>query len=175
MARQLDERQQRFLSDLEKREKTVNLIFKDHQIPTDTFAKWLRSKTFTRAIEDLNVRMEFRLEQELVYGAAVAAERLHQAAMGACDLKNSAEVQALINTIRLSKTIVRDPKLKRDAAEERERSAQRRFEQGLSRGYHRSHSPEQAAALLRRIAKRRRREERLDRDQDEDGRWMPAD
>src|SRR5688572_28076263 len=105
--------------------------------------------------------MSFRLEQNLVKGAALETERLNEAVSDAWEPR-SAQVQAMVNTIKLCEAVVRTPSLRRAAAEARERSARRREAAGLPPGYHRSNTPDQAAALLRRMRKRRRREERLD-------------
>ena len=122
MTTQLDADQQSFLDDLEKGEKTVDLIFLDHQIPTRKFGKWLRRRSFLRAIEDMRARMSFRLEQELVRGAELAAIRLHLAVKNDWEPRTP-QVQALVNTIKLCNLIVRTPKLKKDAAEAAERLA----------------------------------------------------
>jgi hypothetical protein len=174
MTKQLHAEQQAFLEDLEKGEKTVDLIFLEHQISTNTFGKWLRRRSFLRAIEDMRARMSFRLEQELVRGAEMAAIRLHLAVKGGWH-PTSAQVQALVNTIKLCNLIVRSPKLKKDAAEAAQRLARRQAEEGYGPGYHHSHTTDQAAALLRRLEKRRRREEKLEPDQDEEGKWVSTD
>ena len=176
-AKQCDEKQQTFLDELErcgKGGKTVDVIFEDQAIRPSVLEQWLACRAFNRAIERLRRRMSFRLEQNLVKGAALATERLNAAVSDAWEPR-SAQVQAMVNTIKLCEAIVRTPSLRRAAAEAKERSARRREAAGLPPGYHRSNTPDQAAALLRRLRKRRKREEKLDRDQDENGTWMPAD
>jgi len=175
MTKQCDAKQQRLLSDLEKCEKTVDLIFQDHDIPPRVLGEWLRSRPFKRALEDMRGRMVFRLDQELFRGAVLGSARLATAVDRTGGFGKSVEMNACVNAIKLFNAMVRSPQLKRDAATAAARAARQREEAGMPPGYHPMHTPERAAALLARIRKEEERDARLDRDQDEDGKWMPAD
>lgn len=165
-AKPLDAKQERFLRDLEKGEKTVDLIFQDHVIPPEELEEWLGSRRFMRAIDVMRGRMQFRLDQELCRGAMVGGERLSNSVAGEGGFAKPVELQACVNAIKLFHALVRNPKLKEQAAQ---------LAAGLSPGYHPNVTPERAQALLRRLQKRRDRDDRLDRDQDENGKWMSAD
>lgn len=153
MVKQLNAKQKRFLSDLEKCEKTVDLIFQDHAIPPDVLGEWLLSRPFNRAIESMRKRMNFRLEHELLRGAVLGAARIASAAGGSGGFAKAVELGGCVNAIKLFHAVVKSPQLKRRAAVIAAR----------------------AAALLARIGKEQDRAARLDRDQDENGKWMPAD
>jgi hypothetical protein len=176
-ANRLNAKQRRLLSDLEKCEKPVDAIFEDHRIKPRVLGRWLVSRPFRVALNDMNRRRNFQLEQDLASGAVRAARRLYQAAIGAnkgegTGFVRSVEMQACVNTIKLFEALVRSPRVRKQA-QAAIRLAKETAGGGL--GYHPSHTPEQAAALLRRIRKEEERVNRLDRDQDENGKWMPAD
>ncbi|HEV2295999.1 MAG TPA: hypothetical protein VGR35_19290 [Tepidisphaeraceae bacterium] len=174
----LNPKQRRLLADLEKCEKPVDVIFQDHRIKPKVLGRWLLSEPVMAALNEMRRRMKFRLEQELTRGAVVASARLFRGAMGGArggagdGFARTVEMQACVNTIKLFEAVVRSPRLKKQAA-----TAMRlaRETAGGSSGYHPSHTPQRAAALLARIRKEQDRENRLDHDQDENGDWVPAD
>ncbi|MGB7158132.1 MAG: hypothetical protein WBD40_08705 [Tepidisphaeraceae bacterium] len=177
--KRISAKQKRLLDDLEKGEKTVDRIFEDHRIPMDRLDDWLDSAAFKKAIEDMRGRMRFRLEQDLFRGAVVAAKRLGDAAYGSrvgdtAGNLTSVEAQACANALRMFLAIVQNPQMRREAAAALRELRKPKLED-LTIGYHPSHTPQRAAALLARIRAEEERAARGEVDQDEEGHYVHTD
>ena len=175
MPRRLKDKQQEFLTELEKGEKSVNVIFTDLDVPAEMLDDWLASKTFMKEFDALRERSNFRIEAELVRGACVAAMRIANAVAGVGGFLRRVDLQAANNVIRLCHAIVRTPALRRKALAVAKKAAKQIGDADRSLGYHPIHTPERAAALLARLMRKDEKDNKLDRDQDEDGHWVSAD
>ena len=176
MAKRLKDKQQTFLSEREKGEKSVNVIFTDLDVPAEMLDDWLGSKTFMKEFDALRERSNFRIEAELVRGACCAATRIANAVTGVGGgFLTRVELQAANNVLRLCHAIVRTPALRRKALAAAKKAAKQIGDADRSLGYHPIHTPERAAALLARLMRKDEKDNKLDRDQDEDGKWVSAD
>src|SRR5215213_2650256 len=114
MRKKVDDKQKRFLEELEKGLTTTDVLFQEHAISSDELDAWLKSRTFMRGLDDMRKRMKFRLDQDLCRGAMIAAARLSNAVAGYGGIAKPAEVQACVNAIKLCEAVVGNPKLKRE-------------------------------------------------------------
>jgi hypothetical protein len=171
MGKQTDWKQQRFLADLEKGEKAVDLIFQDYDIPPKELTRWLKSAKFMRHIAELRERSSFKFDMDLMRAALVGAQRIYKTAVGGAGIASPREFQAAYNAVRLFRA-VQNAEVRR-LGKAQARSIREHDDSWL--GYNARNTPERAAALLRRIQKEEARANRTELGQTEDGHWEPLD
>jgi len=176
MSKSLDAKQERFLKDLQEGKRTTDVLFKDHDVSPDELDAWLKHRGFKRRIDAMRRVMKFRFEDALCRGAALAMERIQHACSGGSNgFPRTVDMHSCINAVKLYDKVVLSPEAKVKAESAMARAARRRAEAALPPGHHRGHTAEQAAALLERLKRREDRQNKLDPDQDDDGRWVPSD